>query len=117
MAQFTSEEDRPSDGGNSHEYLDDDGLADSPRVPVDKNFPGSKFLESLFIFILMHENENSDGKQLSSKQRLNYFNKLKESCKISGSSLCLNDHVVRSTRVTWTSFEKNMKYCELYDEK
>ena len=56
---------------------------------MDKNFPGSKFFDSLFTFRLMHENENSDGKHLAGKQRLNYINKLKESYKTLGSSLGL----------------------------
>ena len=84
---------------------------------MDENFPGSKFLENLFIFRLMHENWNADGKQLSGEQRLNYIEKLQESYKTLGSSLSFKDYVSRSSRVRWTSFENDMKYWELYDRK
>ena len=59
---------------------------------------------------MMLENRNADGKQLSAQQRSNYVGKLKESCKTLGSSLELEDYVIRSTRVRWTSFENDMKY-------
>ena len=79
---------------------------------MDKNFPATKFLESSFTFGLMRENANSDGKQLSGKQGLNYINKLKKTCKTLGSSLSFKDCVVRSTRVRCTSFENDMIYWE-----
>ena len=115
---MASDYDTSSSEEDDHRNSDNHNKSDkAPRVPVDKNSPGEKFLESLFIFRMMHENENQDGERLSSKQRANYVEKLKESYKTIGSLLEFKDYVIRSSRVRWTSFENDMKYWELYDKK
>ena len=117
MAQFVSDNDTSDNEDNRQENFDNNDSEEPLRIPIDNDFPGSKFLESLCIFRMMHENGHHDGERLSGKQRKNYIDKLKESYKTLGSSLEFKDYIIRSTRVRWTSFEKDMKYWELYDKK
>ena len=82
---------------NGHEDSDVNKILEyPPRVSVDKNFPGSKFLKSSFTFRMMRENKNQDGKRLSFKWRSNYIDKLKDLYETLGSSLEFKDYSTES---------------------
>ena len=72
----------------------------------------NKFLESLFVFRLTHQDEQPDSKQLSEKQRMNHNDELKEWCRTVGSALSFADYVVRAAGARLTSHESDMKCWE-----
>ena len=117
MAHTRSKTDETSSDDDNNQDLGSNGSENSTRIPRDTDAPGSRFLDSLCIFRMMHENRNEDGKQLSGEQRLKYIERLQESYKTIDSSLSFKDYIIRSSKVRWTSFEDDMKFWELYDRK
>ena len=63
---LASESDISTSDEKGHKDSDvNNDLEDPARVPVDKNFPESKFLESLFSILMMYEKIKIQGKRLS----------------------------------------------------
>ena len=63
------------------------------------------------------ENKCDNDETMSSKRRIKSLNKIETLYDKIGHETSLHQHMIRSTKVRWLTYEDDINYCELWDKK
>ena len=85
--------------------------------PAEVNVAKQLLLEKIASFKMINENKCAHGKSSSNESRMESLNKIQTLYDNIGNKTSLDEFMIRSTKISWLTFKKDVQHWGLCDKK